>query len=387
MFPIFDGDYADFERGWYAVVGSALCLNMLLNAFTGGIVKIIKQLAVMIQRWPCFTGKCKHQAELLQLYENPPFDIAESYAKILVTCFCTLLYSPGLPILNFFAVIYFAFTFWVDKWILLQGSKRPPAFDVQMPKQATQLLLFAGPLHMFFSIAMYSHPCTFPTAGLGGSLGGMADNAKGMAATQGGVDAAGTSSMAERVSREATWMSFVAFLVTLSFLALLIFKIIVGATFGSMFASIRTACCPKRAAVFPESPSSGSGASRRPVAGDTVTILDTDVTQASCSDQINQPARILEDKKDEAPYSISGCDVQLRECDVQLVEEITWDRVFNYIEKTRPPASYRMERNQEFLPLVRYMRQADLNASGSLSLPALPSLPALVPPGADDDVP
>merc|ERR1719272_11800 len=207
-FGIFKGDYSDFERGWYGTVGSALCLNMFLNSFTGAVVKVATQLFVMIQRWPCFTRKMKHQAELIQAFENPEFNIASRYAQVLTTCYCTMVYSSGLPILNFFAMIYMAVNFWVDKWLLLKGSKRPPAFDTRMPKDCTELLLFAVPIHLFVAIAMYSHPCTFPSKGLAGSLGSMAEQAEGMAASQmSSVSSnnAGNGSMAERVSRESTW--------------------------------------------------------------------------------------------------------------------------------------------------------------------------------------
>merc|ERR1712046_403587 len=108
---IFDGPYKDFERGWYGVVGTQLILNMFLNSFTGAIVKLVTQLVAIVYRFPCFTSGLKHQLELMKVYENPPFDISGRYAQILSTCFCTLLYSPGLLILNFFAVIYFFLNF------------------------------------------------------------------------------------------------------------------------------------------------------------------------------------------------------------------------------------------------------------------------------------
>jgi len=313
-FGIFNGDYSDFERGWYGIVGAALVMNLLMNSFTGAGVKIVLQLVVIISRWPCFTGKMKHQAELLKVYENPPFDIATRYAQLLTTAFLTLVYSPGLPILNFFAVIYLFLNYWVDKWILLQGSRRPPAYDTQMPKQATEMLLFAAPLHMMMCIFMYSHPCTFPSNALGGSLGGMADQAHGMASQHlntTGVNTTGGSlvGISDRVTREATWMSFAAFCLTMVFLTTVILKIVVGATFGAVFTACKnvmySCCCPKSAQVAPSSPVCADGG------------------------------------------------------------EMSWDKARNYIENTRPPASYCMENNREFAPLVRFLRSDFAEACAS----------------------
>merc|ERR1719375_696267 len=99
------------------------------------------------------------------------------------------------------------------------------------------------------------------------------------------VSTSGTSSFADRVSREATWMQFAAFLACLTFFAVLIVKGILGATFGSIWHACKTICCPRRAKIAPDQP--------------------------VCTDG----------------------------------EEMTWDRAFGYIERTRPPASYKMENN------------------------------------------
>jgi hypothetical protein len=304
----FGGDYTDFERGWYSVVGSALSLNLGLNCIVPAGMKIVMALVSVVKRFPCFTKKLKHQDELLKVYENPPFDLSIRYAQILTTSFLTLMYSPGLPVLNFFAVIYCTVNFWVDKWILLRFSKRPPLYDTKMPKDCTSAMLFAGPLHILLSIAMYSHPCTIPSKPLGGSLASMADKAQGMASAHTNSTGAQTVNWTERVALECTWMSFVALCMFFAFFGLLIVKVIIGGTFGSIVAACRTACCPKR---VPTLPSASTG----------------------------------EDGEDKEP---------------------TWDRCWRYIEKTRPPASYRMDQNPEYMPLVRFMR-TNLDSSRGLT--------------------
>jgi hypothetical protein len=299
---IFSGDYKDFERGWYGVVGSALCMNMLLNSFVPSLTSMILAWLAAIKRCPCSTRKLKHQEELLQAYENPPFDIASKYAQIVMTVFATLIYSPGLPIINFFAAIYFFITFWVEKYVVLRHAKRPPMFDTDMPKQASSLLILAVPLHLFFAIAMYSHPCTFPSKALGGSLGSLADSASDMANKEMGER---KTSLSDRVSRESTWMFFVAFCIFLCLVVFAIIKLIVGATVGNMLRCCWECCsgCCRKRRIVPEP----------------------------------------------------------EEIDFDSAWE--WEKCSPYIDRITPPASYRMSRNPDMVRHVRILRAIEYEAT------------------------
>jgi hypothetical protein len=247
---VFSGDFKDFNRGWYAVVGSILCVNLFLNSFTGAMAKVAMHILVVLKRCPCCTRRARHQAELIALFENPDFDISSRYAGILSTCFCTLTYSPGLPILNFFAMVFMFLNFWVDKWLLLRGSKLPPSYDTQMPKECTELLLWAVPLHFFLAIFMYSNACTVPSKGLGGSLGSLANSAQSAAGS--GVSGMSSNSLGDRISRESTWMSFVALMIVLTLMTLWLLMLIFGATIGNVIKACRATCFPKRVQTLPE---------------------------------------------------------------------------------------------------------------------------------------
>jgi hypothetical protein len=320
---IFKGDFSDFERGWYAVVGSAIALNMLLNAFMGAAVNLLMVIVGALKRWRCccccsLQTRVKHQAELLDIFENPPFDLAGRYAQIMMTVFCTVIYSPGIPVLNFFAVIYFFLNYWVDKLVLLGYSRRPPSYDGTMPKQALEMLMLAPPIHCLFCIGMYSHACTFPSNPLGGSLASMADQAQDQSSGDGAEN-----TIADRVSRECTWMSFVICALFAAALVLVLLRLILGATFGSMLASCRTICCPNYGRVAP-------------------------------SDMVCEDG-----------------------------EEVTFEAARDWIDKCRPPASFRMEENRKIRPLMRFLRE-DFQTSRENFLKAESSNPSS-PAGAAGD--
>eukprot|EP00435_Cladocopium_sp_Y103_P018490 s272_g4.t1 len=73
-FLLFRGPFAELTRGWYALVGVTLVTNMVINMFVPASVTIAKLFVTSLKRW-CLRGRVAHQAELIELYTNPEFDI------------------------------------------------------------------------------------------------------------------------------------------------------------------------------------------------------------------------------------------------------------------------------------------------------------------------
>mmetsp|Transcript_19394 Transcript_19394/g.41654 ORF Transcript_19394/g.41654 Transcript_19394/m.41654 type:complete len:1063 (+) Transcript_19394:126-3314(+) len=251
---IFLGEYSDAVRGWYAVVGAALLMNMLANSVTPGGTSIVG----MLMGWCCRRRggpKAKHQAELLKLYENPDFDIAAKFAQLLTTVFVTMTYSAGLPLLNVFAAMYMFFTFWCDKLELLWGSKRPPAISFSMASDAVQYMLYSIALHLVFAIWMFGQPCTFPSSPLGGQLASLSDSAIDSASSSSGSSATAASlqnRFEERLTRESTWMIFVLLVICILLWVIWTVLWILGGTVGTACEVLKSCLCPKRHKVAPE---------------------------------------------------------------------------------------------------------------------------------------
>lgn len=241
-YGIFNGDYEDFERGWYAIVGGAMMSTLLFNSFVGAAVYIATDIWNRFYRC-CCARRQKHQAELISLYTNPQFDIAARYAQLLTTVFCTLVYSPGLPLVNYLGSLYCFVNYLTDKWLLLYSSSRPPLYDCSMPKTASRVLILAAPLHFIAGIGMFSHACTFPSSAVGGRLGTLTNSANLEQIET--VD--GTGGWHKRMTRSTTWMLFLFLLVSLLVIALWILSLILGATFGKAMKCCLMICCPQKA--------------------------------------------------------------------------------------------------------------------------------------------
>lgn len=265
-------------------------MNLIVNAFLSSALNFATCIFTWVKR--CLRKhSVKHQALLLELFTNPVFDISSRFASMLMTIFCTLMYCGGLPIVTSFGAIFCFVTYWTDKLVLLRGSRRPPAYDIQMPKQAANFLLFAGPLHLFVTITMYSHQCTFPSLNVGGAVGGLSEDAM---SASGQNSSASNNAYYERGTKESTWMLTVILGVLLTVISIWIVLSIVGATFGEAVKFLAVICCPKRNKVVPEGEAG----------------------------QLNH---------------------------------LTWTKAYPRLKNVQPPASYRMENHPDFKMLANYL--------------------------------
>lgn len=236
------GDYNDFVRGWYTVVGLTITTNMMANAVVPPLKQVFMGMVLpTLKRWWKTRGKKVDkmvQPELEELYTNAPFDISTRYADLVMTVFVCLTYSSGLPLLNVAAFLFMALMFWMDKIVLLRFSKRPPYYDTLMPKLASQYMIYAVPLHCIFAILMYGQECTFPSQPPGEHVAAYASQGE-------------SSSEFQEVQNSILWRSstymFTVFLfcfVGFWFLWTLLW--ILG--LGSAVSFVATACCSRKAA-------------------------------------------------------------------------------------------------------------------------------------------
>eukprot|EP00928_Gymnodinium_smaydae_P001010 TRINITY_DN10378_c0_g2_i1.p1 TRINITY_DN10378_c0_g2~~TRINITY_DN10378_c0_g2_i1.p1 ORF type:complete len:940 (-),score=180.77 TRINITY_DN10378_c0_g2_i1:179-2998(-) len=238
------GEHHLFARGWFAVVGSAMVMTMLTNAFAGGGGLFGGWAFTVFYRRLC-ARRIQTQDELLQLYTNPEFDISTMLAQLLMTSFCTMLYSSAMPLLTVLAAIYCFILYWSSKALLLKGSRRPPQYDAAMVKQAAQILLFAIPVHLVFAIGAYSDACTFPSNPLGGALGSLTNQATSA------LQASGSVTLLGRLRYESTWLLTCCLALFIALVAIWLVLSIVGATFGEAAKFFLMLLCPKRAEEAP----------------------------------------------------------------------------------------------------------------------------------------
>jgi hypothetical protein len=161
-FPFFTGEYTDFDPEWYKTVGSTIIFSMLMNIITPHLSTVLYFLVNQCKK--CYDKfdktketKCKTRKEYLNIYLGPEFNISARYASILTNIMITLIFSPGMPILNIFLFIFLFITYWVDKCLLLRYYKYPPSIDLYLDKVINIVIVCGLLLHFLFAIWIYGN--------------------------------------------------------------------------------------------------------------------------------------------------------------------------------------------------------------------------------------
>lgn len=303
-FLLFRGPFSEITRGWYALVGVTLVTNMVINMFVPASVTIAKLFVTSLKRW-CLRGRVAHQAELIELYTNPEFDIKVKYAQLLTTIFVTLIYGSGLPLLYFLASVFMMLQFWADKYNLLWGARRPPAYDTKMAKEAIDSMFYAIPLHCVLAILMFGQVCVFPSQDLGGDLGSLVDQGA-------SYDPGLLTQFFQQFSKESTWMFVVMLAILIVLWVVRLLAWIIGGSASTAQDFLVSLCCPRW--------------------------------------RKSQPS--MEEIKDalkKGERSISGHTID-------VASTMNWDKAIHHIEQTFPPASYRFERHPQLKSIAHLLR-------------------------------
>ena len=92
----------------------------------------------------------------IYIYTGPEVELSERYGAMLNAVFVILMYSPGMPILYSFGVIFFASAYWADKITLLEIFKRCvcECVSVCLSQSPSLSLSFSVPLFLSVSISL-----------------------------------------------------------------------------------------------------------------------------------------------------------------------------------------------------------------------------------------
>lgn len=161
---LFKGNFHDFNAEWFVAVGSSLVLTMALQIFSTTMTSPIWSFIVHpIQVW-WYRKAMGTQQMMNQLYVLPDFEFAYRMAQTMNVAFVTLMFSGGLPILHLLAAIYCMVAYWADKWCLLRGSRKPPAYNETIFILSSRLFYIAGFFHVVVAVLIYGNQTIFPSS-------------------------------------------------------------------------------------------------------------------------------------------------------------------------------------------------------------------------------
>eukprot|EP00746_Dinoflagellata_sp_MGD_P010058 gnl/MRDRNA2_/MRDRNA2_120643_c0_seq1.p1 gnl/MRDRNA2_/MRDRNA2_120643_c0~~gnl/MRDRNA2_/MRDRNA2_120643_c0_seq1.p1 ORF type:complete len:1228 (+),score=231.61 gnl/MRDRNA2_/MRDRNA2_120643_c0_seq1:259-3684(+) len=157
----------DLGVDWFMLVGSVIAVTVCVQIgsttippLATGVVK-----AILRKRKPVSMGAFT-QGALNDIYTNPDFNLALRSAQTMNVIFMIIMYSAGLPILNFVGAVYCFVSFWVDKVALLRFAKKPPQYDEKLVQGGIKMMPYAALLHVALGLWLFANqrivPSPFP---------------------------------------------------------------------------------------------------------------------------------------------------------------------------------------------------------------------------------
>jgi alpha-tubulin suppressor-like RCC1 family protein len=141
------GIHKDFTSDWFSMVGAPIVATVLPASITPNIVLLLEWPISILQRF-FLKNRQKTQRLLNELFKGPKFMLSQRYGVMLSMMFTILLYSGSIPIMSWFAVMFFGSAYWCEKTYLLRVVQKPPSYDEQLPFLAIKFLPFAALLHI-----------------------------------------------------------------------------------------------------------------------------------------------------------------------------------------------------------------------------------------------
>jgi alpha-tubulin suppressor-like RCC1 family protein len=141
------GIHKDFTSDWFSMVGAPIVTTVLPASISPNIVLLLEWPISIVKRF-LLKNRQKTQRLLNELFKGPKFMLSQRYGVMLSMMFTILLYSGSIPIMSWFAVMFFASAYWCEKAYLLRVVQRPPSYDEQLPFLAIRFLPFAALLHI-----------------------------------------------------------------------------------------------------------------------------------------------------------------------------------------------------------------------------------------------
>jgi len=163
LLSIGKGAYHDMTAQWFTVVGTTLVLTILMQVFSTTLPPLIMSYAVTPLLARLYSRTKVTQEALNAIYTLPQWNLALRLAQTLNVIFCVVMYSGGMPVLYFIGFLYCVVAYWMDKWCLLKGSRRPPAYKQDVLQMSVHLLPMAAFLHTIVAAWTFGNQTLFPS--------------------------------------------------------------------------------------------------------------------------------------------------------------------------------------------------------------------------------
>mmetsp|Transcript_25023 Transcript_25023/g.54436 ORF Transcript_25023/g.54436 Transcript_25023/m.54436 type:complete len:1094 (+) Transcript_25023:67-3348(+) len=159
-----NGDYYEVTAGWYTVVGASLTITICSQVLSNTVPQLLMAKCYPhIRPFTIWWSGAVTRASLEKQYELPNWELSLRAAQTFNVVCTIIFYSGGMPVLYFAGAVYAFVAYWVDKYSLVRGSKRPPAYDATVMQTCMNFIPFAVVLHSCFASFVFGSQLLFPS--------------------------------------------------------------------------------------------------------------------------------------------------------------------------------------------------------------------------------
>ena len=164
---LFNGDYADFNTEWYALVG----ITIFTNAFIGGIAPvggISTYFIGLLKR--CWDRGCSKdirktkkiiQEEYEAVYTGTSIQYDTRFSVMIAMIWVIMMFAAAIPMLYLAGFVLCFVLYWTDKTLFVKYFRTPPKHGSTLGHQVRSIIEWSLIMHLFMGLYMISNPEIF----------------------------------------------------------------------------------------------------------------------------------------------------------------------------------------------------------------------------------
>eukprot|EP00928_Gymnodinium_smaydae_P080559 TRINITY_DN6422_c0_g4_i1.p1 TRINITY_DN6422_c0_g4~~TRINITY_DN6422_c0_g4_i1.p1 ORF type:complete len:1229 (+),score=263.69 TRINITY_DN6422_c0_g4_i1:110-3796(+) len=163
VFKIGHGPYDHFDAEWFTTIGTLLFTTFIcqVGCATATPILFVKIVDPLLRK--IFAKGLVTQRPLNDVFTLPDWTLSLRLAETITIVFCLMMYSAAMPLLYLVGAFYCGLAYWCDKWSLLRGAQKPPAYDAKSISRAVMLMPLAALLHTLVTLFTYGQQDVVPS--------------------------------------------------------------------------------------------------------------------------------------------------------------------------------------------------------------------------------
>lgn len=150
------------SREWFDKIGELIVITVVVNIFFPYLAKLLLVVPYRKLKRCIYRKFTKSLYKLVKKYRGPKFNIASHLSNILLFVTTSVIFSPGIPLLNIICLVVLIIAYWVDKFLVLRYYRKPPFYSDSINLRIIFLFYLCIPIRSIFLCTSFTCKDIFP---------------------------------------------------------------------------------------------------------------------------------------------------------------------------------------------------------------------------------